>query len=115
MEVGMDDGGYDCSGLVIASICEALGLNASNWNRDYRHLRQIERLAKDGIVPNIGDILVFYPENETETWTHMGIMATASSTIHADGIHKQVVESPTEEISTNYKVVPLQLLIEHSS
>ena len=112
MTVGMDASGYDCSGLVLASICEALGQPVSEWNRNYRHLRQMERLAKSDAQPDIGDILIFHPENDIETWVHIGIAATLESTIHADGIDKRVKESATHEISNRFSVVRLEKLVE---
>ena len=111
MEVGIDSRGYDCSGLVIASICDALGQAVAHWSWDYRHLRQIEPLGRAGVARTIGDIIIFYPENNTETWTHMGIIASATSTIHADGINKLVAESLTNGISTNCKIVALADLL----
>ncbi len=37
MEVGMDDSGYDCSGIVIASTCDVLGIPTKDWPTSYRH------------------------------------------------------------------------------
>lgn len=89
MEVGMNDEGYDCSGLVIASICEVLAMSPPSWPAQYRHLEQMKSL-ETSIEPLTGDALIFYQQNPSRT--HMGIFVSERVVIHASGISGIVEE-----------------------
>ncbi len=107
MERGMDGESYDCSGLVIASLCDVLGILPEQWPRDYRHVNQLEELAETK-RPDVGDVLLFFPEpvaNKPRR-THIGIFATEQSTIHASGISNYVEEGQVEGVFREIKVVP---------
>ncbi len=44
-EAGLGAGAFDCTGLVLRSVADVLGADAREFNRNYRHLRQIASLA----------------------------------------------------------------------
>lgn len=62
-DVGLGQQGlFDCSGLVIASLCEVGGIPAEDWNPGYRHAQQMAELAENR-APQHGDVVVFYKHN----------------------------------------------------
>jgi cell wall-associated NlpC family hydrolase len=107
MEKGMDNEGYDCSGLVIASLCDVLGILPEHWPRDYRHVNQLEELAETK-TPDVGDVLLFLPVSVTDKprRTHIGIFATEHTTIHASGISDYVEEGQVEGMFREVKTIP---------
>lgn len=82
MERGMDERGYDCSGLVIASLCDVLEIATNSWPRELRHPQQLMSLATDeGHEP--GDMRVFISQKGRP---HVAITVTEHRAIHAGGV-----------------------------
>ena len=92
MSVGLNDEGYDCSGLVIASICDVLGIDASEWPNGLRHTKQMAALAIEACLQP-GDVVLFDIET-SKGWDvcHMGIYVRPNRVLHASGSAKRVVE-----------------------
>ena len=107
MERGMDSVGYDCSGLVIASLCEVLNLNPQQWPKEYRHLNHLKEL-EESTDPNEGDILLFYPEltKYSPRGTHMGIFVAEHCVIHASGLSGFVEEGAVKGVFERVGVIP---------
>lgn len=60
MRLGMDKDGYDCSGLVIASLAAVIGVRARDWPQSLRHVRQMYEKAETAEVQlRPGDLPVF--------------------------------------------------------
>ena len=95
MERGMDPSGYDCSGLVIASISDVLAVDPREWPRDLRHTKQLDALAAvQDFEP--GDILMHHSSNGR---IHMSIATGEREGIHASGVTKLVEEG---EVTDKY-------------
>jgi cell wall-associated NlpC family hydrolase len=103
MERGLDENGFDCSGLVIASICRAIDLPTSSWDRNFRHLSQLRELQED-IPAHPGDALVFH------YYDHIGIMSSDRSFIHSSGLSKKVEETVLKGAYATYQTIPLARL-----
>lgn len=91
---GLDDSGYDCSGFVIASICDVLDLQVDEWPRDQRHIRQLLKTANPGVSPVVGDVVITVdPKNQDRV--HAGIYTGYGRMLHADGRteHMKINES----------------------
>lgn len=88
MEHGLDDEGYDCSGLAIASICEALGIGVERWPQDFRHTKQLASLAIRALAKP-GDLRVYLSSNQR---MHLGIAISDTEDIHASGVAEVVEE-----------------------
>ena len=110
MERGLDSIGYDCSGLVISSLCDILGIRPQQWSRNYRHAKQLEKLAEPK-RPTEGDVLLFYPIHADRTRRHIGIFVTEQCTIHASGLLGQVDEARVAGVFRNVKVIPAATLM----
>ena len=108
MSKGMDDDGYDCSGLVIASVCEAMGAETSSWPANYRHLNQLKSLEQSS-EPEPGDVLLFYHKPPR---THMGIFVVRNIVIHASGISEVVEEGKVEGDIERIGIIPVKRLLE---
>jgi hypothetical protein len=89
MEHGMDALGYDCSGLVVASMCRVLDIHPQDWPRNLRHAVQLQRYS---VIKDFepGDIQFYYYDGGG---IHSGI-ATASPDVcvYASGKTQQVQE-----------------------
>lgn len=90
MQRGLGPTRYDCSGLVVASFCEVLGISTDDWPADLRHAKQMEALAEEGETEP-GDILLFYTTNN-QGRPHIGIYTSPNTVIHANGISRVVDE-----------------------
>lgn len=101
MERGMDSSGYDCSGLVIASICDVLAIDAGTWPRHLRHTKQLEALALEQDF-EAGDILLHHSKNGR---THMSIATGQGESIHASGVTKLVEEGEVTDKYGPFEVV----------
>ncbi len=113
MERGLGEDGFDCSGLVVVSACEVLGVNASDWPREFRHARQLESLAEER-EPNFGEVGLFY--SAKSPYPHMGILVTKRSIIHADGLDpRMVVEREVAGGVTAVKAISTSSLLEAGS
>jgi hypothetical protein len=96
MERGLDnDPGYDCSGLVIASVCDVLGVATSAWPPNLRHAKQLLALSQTAEDPRIGDALLYvsYKQPDAKLVTHIGVFAEAGVVVHASGVTGMVEES----------------------
>lgn len=87
LKLGMSPLGFDCSGLVLRSIGDVLGLQNESLNPNYRHVRQMGKLALgqlelEQMVP--GNIVLFGVEDEADFF---------KSTVRHAGI---IVEPPTD-------------------
>jgi len=103
---GMDwHGGYDCSGLVIASMCGVLGIGVEQWPWDCRHLVQLESLAVVGHRASAGDIVIMDGGEPEDPFSHIGIQALGQY-IHASGRVRLVVEGRVERVNRT-AVIPL--------
>lgn len=107
MERGMDSEGYDCSGLVIASICDVLGIKSQQWPKEYRHLNQLKNL-EEACELTVGDTVLFYQEKPGRT--HMGIFVATDLVIHSSGISKEVEESKVIGNIERLGVIPASTL-----
>lgn len=93
MQKGLGLEGYDCSGLVIASVCDAVGIKPHDWPTELRHARQMASLGQE-IPPESGDIVLF-AEDDGHDWQigHVGIHVAGDQFIHASYGADRVVES----------------------
>ena len=101
MEKGMTDEGYDCSGLVIASLCDVLGLKHSEWPISLRHQAQLKTEAAD-VDPKLGDIVLF--------GSHIAVYAAPEQYVHASGISKIVEEGKISGGAKAGGVITLQAI-----
>lgn len=107
-EYGLDDSGYDCSGLVIASLWEVLGISGlDRWPENLRHVPQFLSASSPG-EPVPGDIVVTVAPQDR---LHMGIYTSEGNFIHASGHYEElcVVEGP---INPAHEVMILNQTIE---
>lgn len=111
MERGLNEAGYDCSGFVIASVCRVLEISSQQWPRDFRHVKQFERLAIDRPAEPGDAVLFFVPDPDR---THMGIASVTESnlTLHASGLRNQIEEVTIENGIVAINVVPSATLLE---
>lgn len=61
MSSGLDDRGYDCSGMIVSVHAEVFRISIRQWPRQYRHVQQLAKL-NDDTNAKPGDILTFYIE-----------------------------------------------------
>ncbi len=94
MERGMDQNGYDCSGLAIASICDVLAITTARWPPDIRHTQQLAKLADDRDCEP-GDIRLYISNNG---YIHLGIATTLDKAIHASAESKKVEEGQIKDV-----------------
>lgn len=90
MTRGMDDEGYDCSGLAIISVCEVLGVGTERWPKELRHLNQMALSLRMIREPVAGDLGIYRSIKSRSL--HAGIFATGQTVVHASGISKEVEE-----------------------
>lgn len=111
-ERGLGEEKYDCSGLVIASLCDVIGMPVKQWPSDLRHLNQMSRLSEaNTAIP--GDILIYlyYTEGRT-VYRHMGVLATEGSVVHASQFSKQVEETNDPRYLEVTRVIPLTKMLD---
>lgn len=109
---GMDVlNGFDCSGLIIASVCKAIGVPTSDWSMTYRHVVQLEKLAhyRD---PLPGDAILFADTKKVRR-VHSGICIKDTVVVHASGLEKElrVVEGIVTGYNDPPKTVSLQTMV----
>lgn len=107
MEVGLSPVAFDCSGLVIHSLCTVLGTPTAAWARERRHVRQMydlrEAATKHDFLP--GNLAIFGAYRDIDNVsrlvpTHIGVIlandvATQTITmVHAHTYRRQVVVEP---------------------
>jgi cell wall-associated NlpC family hydrolase len=103
MDNGMDMRGMDCSGLIIASICQLTKVNPQEWNTDYRHLSQM-RVFETQDDPELGDAV-------TIGMSHIAIYAGEDTFIHASNPAGKVIESKLGRSVHFAGTVPLKHLL----
>ncbi len=113
MSKGMNVDGYDCSGLVIASICDVLGIDPQQWPKAFRHVRQFSELAMFA-DPEPGDLRLFFKkpglEGKSER-VHMGIFVDDYNTIHSSGSTLMVLEGEVAPGFDEARTIPLDFVI----
>lgn len=85
----MDPMGYDCSGLVVASMCRVLDMQPQTWPRHLRHAKQLEVFTTDKPLEP-GNVQFYYYE---DGGVHMGISTMPGICVHASGKTGFVEES----------------------
>lgn len=111
MERGLgEDGGFDCSGLVIASICTALNMQPRQWPQEYRHARQLSILQEDSYESKKGDVALFYLDGLRSI--HLGILAANLTVIHASERTGYVEEGTVRGDISKIRVIPQDKLLE---
>lgn len=110
MERGLGMPGYDCSGLVIASLCDVLGIAASDWPPNFRHALQFKAALLEGAMPEPGDI-IFLQSPEDPSLKHTGIYAGGLNLVHANGSRsvQRVIESQLSNNQVPYVVDPSRM------
>lgn len=93
MERGMDAGGYDCSGLVIASLCDVLGITTERWPRELRHAEQLMWMTTNE-EHSPGDVRVFMSRSGRP---HVAIASSERWVIQASGITKAVEQGVVKD------------------
>ena len=86
---GTNPEGYDCSGLVIASMCRVLNLQPRDWPSTLRHAVQLQKYSTvNDFEP--GDIQFYYYDNGG---VHSGIATTSPDIcVFASGKTRRVEE-----------------------
>lgn len=108
MERGLGPQYYDCSGLVIASLCQIIGISVDKWPRNYRHQGQMEdELTSFTHEPVPGHVVLLrgVGRNGLAT-THMGILAARCKIIHASGSQGAVVEDAAPTLTVERFFAP---------
>ena len=110
MEKGLGaDDCYDCSGIVIASLCEVLKINPAHWPKEYRHAKQLA-LLEERSSSKAGDIAVFYQEESPSL--HLGILVAKKTVIHASGLAKSVTEGEVRGKFSRIGIIPSEKLLD---
>lgn len=113
MEYGMDDTGYDCSGLVIRSLCDALGISHEEWPMQLRHSYQLNSFASEQSAQP-GDIALIesISANGYRYNTHMGIQVGGDTLIHASGKSRIVEHSTPMGVIIEKSTLDIKLLLD---
>lgn len=110
MERGMDVTGFDCSGVVVAALCDVIGLRPKDWPQDYRHLRQMEKLARAD-EERLGDVVCLEGVKPNgKPWKHMGIVSSELQIVHADAFSSLVTEGQVVGNVRLRLVIPISIL-----
>lgn len=117
MDSGFDRRGYDCSGLIIASICDVVGVALQDWPREFRHNRQMVRLM--GALPEAEDLTFLIGEEDLSDGRldtsprsiHGGIRVAHDRYIHANGFTGVVEESPFNPGGKQYHALSYKTLL----
>jgi cell wall-associated NlpC family hydrolase len=111
MERGIDPReGFDCSGLVIGTLCELLDIPAKRWPGDMRHVRQLGWLGIAATVPRPGDIIISNPDDAR--LAHASISIADSRIIHASGKAGFVLAEDYPDCFANERIIPLEGLLQ---
>lgn len=79
--LGLDEKGYDCSGLVVASLCEALDITLAEYPPALRHVRQMAHaVPRSTRFAQAGDVFL----KLKATGAHAFIYDGNESIIHAN-------------------------------
>jgi NlpC/P60 family protein len=111
MERGLGVKGYDCSGLVITSLCRVLGIETEEWPREYRHSYQLKPFGESR-DPEFGDILLIDSQADDgyQYNTDMGLHVASRHVIHANGKTRVVDEGEVMGTITGIKTVDMSAL-----
>lgn len=117
MERGMDNRGYDCSGLVIRSLCDVLDIKLEDWPRDVRHSFQLRKFE---VLDNAyefepGEILLIESMSGSgyRYNTHTGIHSNGEEMIHASGKSKRVERGTPMGIILGRTAIDIDTLVTH--
>jgi hypothetical protein len=97
MERGLGPNKWDCSGLVLASLCEVLGLSNAAIPWDLRHAVQIDEILGNDLreIAESGDIITLInPDLHANHGVHIGVMTISDfgeSMVHVRGGADQAV------------------------
>lgn len=105
---GLDDTGYDCSGLVIASLCDVLEITIDKWPRNARHIEQFIKATSPDLSPGFGDIIITV-DDEYGTW-HMGVCTEGGNMVHASG-HEDVLSVVEGPINPNQRICVVRQVV----
>ena len=83
-ERGLDKRGYDCSGFVIASICEVMDISVDAWPRNQRHIKQMLAFTDVTATAAAGDVVITQDPSDPKK-KHMGVYVGNGAMLHADG------------------------------
>ncbi len=119
METGLGGPeGYDCTGLIIASLSEVHGFD-HEWARRFRHPQQLEELGLVTVTPAPGDILTGWwrydsddPNVVSRTYHHSGVLTRKNRMCHATGERGVVVNRKVPGYFEEIYTVPLGTLVE---
>lgn len=111
MQVGLDCRGFDCSGLIIASVCEVLEVPVSDWPRDYRHVSQLKQHTNH-TTPGAGNIVYMYSVDKS-WYQHIGVLSSKFTVVHASGDPRleRVTEDYIDFAATRLKTVDISRVI----
>jgi cell wall-associated NlpC family hydrolase len=102
MERGLNDAGYDCSGLIVASMCDVMGISTSEWPVNLRHSLQLEPYVEERTAEP-GDILLFY--NDKPSRIHLGIFVADKCVVHASGVSEKVEQGTVTGVVSAIKTL----------
>lgn len=114
-DVGLGQQGlFDCSGLVIASLCEVEGIPVEDWNPGYRHAQQMAELAENR-APQHGDVVVFYKQGPAQEPAPKHVALYVSENWYLDVGNLGVVDfrsPPDDSVFTQVRPInPANLLV----
>lgn len=117
MKRGMDNRGYDCSGLVIRSLCDVLDIEPQNWPKDVRHSFQLSQfeVIDSAYEFEPGEILLIESMSRSgyRYNTHTGIHISGEEMIHASGKSKRVERGVSMGVILGRKAVNIDSLVGH--
>lgn len=97
--LGLDDLGYDCSGLVVASLCETLGIAIADYNPDLRHARQMAGQIPQSSKPTqTGDIVLRISEENAHAFivVHADDATGGATVVHASSHTNDIITEPLQ-------------------
>lgn len=124
MDIGLGPEGFDCSGLVIRAMSDAMGVHETDWAFGIRHVFQMARKGKrisaeqlSGYTLHNGLLYVFdhVDEKTSVSYAHIGIYDGNEKMIHArrkgfELVAKDVVAVRGTSKRFSCALSPLQLL-----
>ncbi len=117
MNAGLDERGFDCAGLAIVALSEAMGVEISEWPRGLRHVAQMHRLVEPK-QPEPGDIIITHmlPGVDADKVFHAGIFSrVGGAAIHANGKTGLVNETYFDLSALTFRVITARQLAELAS
>jgi cell wall-associated NlpC family hydrolase len=109
MTVGLDNNGYDCGGLVVASLADILDITLAEYPTTLRHHTQMAELAAPRHVAQIGDI--WLQRTTRGQPAHVGVFTYLGSVVHANNTTNTVSRQPISRQQAS-SVIPLACLVE---